>query len=73
MKEAIAPQPEWIVSVDDHIIEPEDLWTGRLRAKDRERAPHFSKFLRQAVNQVLQGLGFDGVGQLDGWPAGMCS
>ena len=40
MKEAIAPQPEWIVSVDDHIIEPEDLWTGRLRAKDCERAPH---------------------------------
>ena len=40
MTEAVAPQPEWIVSVDDHIIEPEDLWTGRLRAKDRERAPH---------------------------------
>jgi predicted TIM-barrel fold metal-dependent hydrolase len=33
-------QPQWIVSVDDHIIEPPDLWVDRVATADRERAPH---------------------------------
>jgi predicted TIM-barrel fold metal-dependent hydrolase len=29
----------WIVSVDDHVTEPPDLWTSRLPAKFRDRGP----------------------------------
>ncbi len=29
----------WIVSVDDHVVEPPDLWTSRLPAKYREIGP----------------------------------
>jgi predicted TIM-barrel fold metal-dependent hydrolase len=28
-----------IISVDDHILEPQDLWQSRVPAKDRDRAP----------------------------------
>jgi predicted TIM-barrel fold metal-dependent hydrolase len=31
---------DWLISVDDHILEPPTLWTDRVAAKDRERAPH---------------------------------
>ncbi len=31
---------DWLISVDDHILEPPTLWTNRVAAKDRERAPH---------------------------------
>jgi predicted TIM-barrel fold metal-dependent hydrolase len=30
---------DWIISVDDHAIEPPNLWTDRVPAKDRDRAP----------------------------------
>jgi predicted TIM-barrel fold metal-dependent hydrolase len=30
---------EWIVSVDDHAIEPPNLWVDRVPARDRDRAP----------------------------------
>jgi predicted TIM-barrel fold metal-dependent hydrolase len=30
----------WIVSVDDHVVEPPDLWTSRLPAKYRDVGPH---------------------------------
>ncbi|MDQ1395724.1 MAG: hypothetical protein QOG64_983, partial [Acidimicrobiaceae bacterium] len=29
-----------IISVDDHVLEPADLWTSRLPAKLRDAAPH---------------------------------
>ena len=29
-----------IISVDDHVVEPQDLWTARLPVKDRDRGPH---------------------------------
>jgi len=32
-------QPQWMISVDDHIIEPPDLWIDRVPRADRERAP----------------------------------
>jgi predicted TIM-barrel fold metal-dependent hydrolase len=32
---------DWFVSVDDHLIEPADLWTKRVPAKYRDVAPHF--------------------------------
>jgi predicted TIM-barrel fold metal-dependent hydrolase len=31
---------DWLVSVDDHVLEPPHLWTSRVPAKDRDRAPH---------------------------------
>jgi predicted TIM-barrel fold metal-dependent hydrolase len=29
----------WIISVDDHVVEPPTVWTDRLPARDRERGP----------------------------------
>ncbi|HEV8298066.1 MAG TPA: amidohydrolase family protein [Acidimicrobiales bacterium] len=29
----------WIISVDDHVVEPPTVWTDRLSASDRERGP----------------------------------
>src|SRR6202040_799788 len=30
---------DWLISVDDHILEPPDLWVDRVPRKDRDRAP----------------------------------
>ncbi len=30
----------WLISVDDHVLEPPTVWTDRVAAADRERAPH---------------------------------
>ena len=30
----------WLVSVDDHVVEPPDLWTSRLPAKYKDVGPH---------------------------------
>ncbi|NLU64678.1 amidohydrolase [Rhodococcus sp. HNM0563] len=34
---------DWLVSVDDHILEPPNLWVDRVPKKDRDRAPHMIK------------------------------
>ena len=31
---------DWLISVDDHILEPPRFWVDRVAAKDRDRAPH---------------------------------
>jgi predicted TIM-barrel fold metal-dependent hydrolase len=31
---------DWLISVDDHVLEPAHLWVDRMPAKDRDRAPH---------------------------------
>jgi predicted TIM-barrel fold metal-dependent hydrolase len=31
---------DWLISVDDHILEPPDLWVDRVAAADRDKAPH---------------------------------
>jgi predicted TIM-barrel fold metal-dependent hydrolase len=31
---------DWLISVDDHVLEPAHLWVDRMAAKDRDRAPH---------------------------------
>ena len=31
---------DWLISVDDHILEPPNVWVDRVPAKDRDRAPH---------------------------------
>ena len=33
----------WIISVDDHVTEPPDLWTSRLPARFQERAPRVER------------------------------
>jgi predicted TIM-barrel fold metal-dependent hydrolase len=37
------PDDLWPVSVNDHVVEPGDLWTKRVAAKFREGAPHVVK------------------------------
>ncbi len=32
---------DWIVSADDHVVEPPQVWTDRLPAKFLDRAPRF--------------------------------
>jgi len=34
-----APNLDWLISVDDHILEPPHLSVDRVAVKDRERAP----------------------------------
>ena len=36
---AIAPQ-DWLISVDDHVIEPPGVWIDRLPGRYHDRAPH---------------------------------
>jgi predicted TIM-barrel fold metal-dependent hydrolase len=31
---------DWLISVDDHVLEPPNVWTDRVPGKDRDRAPH---------------------------------
>ncbi len=31
---------DWLVSVDDHVLEPPTVWVDRVAASDRHRAPH---------------------------------
>jgi predicted TIM-barrel fold metal-dependent hydrolase len=33
------PNLDWLISVDDHILEPAHLWVDRVPARDRDRAP----------------------------------
>jgi predicted TIM-barrel fold metal-dependent hydrolase len=37
--DAHAPELDWLVSVDDHVIEPPDVWVDRLPAKYRDVGP----------------------------------
>lgn len=45
---------DWLVSVDDHILEPPTLWTDRVASKDQERAP------RMVVDGVQEFWTYDG-------------
>lgn len=31
---------DWMISVDDHVLEPPNVWVDRVPSKDRDRAPH---------------------------------
>ena len=46
---------DWLISVDDHILEPPNLWVDRVAAKDRERAPHMEKNDDGVDNWVYDG------------------
>jgi predicted TIM-barrel fold metal-dependent hydrolase len=43
----------WIVSLDDHVVEPPDIWTSRLPAKYRDVGPHI--VMAPAGTPVLDG------------------
>lgn len=45
----------WLISVDDHILEPPNLWVDRVAAKDRDRAPHMEKDDDGVDNWVYDG------------------
>jgi predicted TIM-barrel fold metal-dependent hydrolase len=36
----MSPNLDWLISVDDHILEPPNVWVDRVPARDRDRAPH---------------------------------
>src|SRR5882757_1307349 len=33
----------WFISVDDHVLEPPDVWTSRLPSKYQDAAPHYER------------------------------
>jgi predicted TIM-barrel fold metal-dependent hydrolase len=43
----------WIVSLDDHVVEPADVWTSRLPAKYRDVGPHI--VMAPAGQPILDG------------------
>jgi predicted TIM-barrel fold metal-dependent hydrolase len=46
----------WIVSLDDHVVEPPDVWTTRLPTKYRDVGPHI--VMAPAGTPVLDGGGY---------------
>ena len=46
----------WIVSLDDHVVEPPDVWTTRLPAKYRDVGPHV--VMAPAGTPILDGGGY---------------
>ena len=45
---------DWLISVDDHILEPPHLWVDRVAAKDRDKAPH------QVIDNGIEYWVYDG-------------
>ena len=46
---------DWLISVDDHILEPPNVWVDRVAAKDRDRAPHMETDRRRLEYWVYDG------------------
>ena len=44
----------WFISVDDHVLEPPDLWTDRVPAKFRDRVPHYER-RRVGITRFVDG------------------
>ena len=40
MSNTTTPSLDWMISVDDHVVEPPDVWRDRVPAKYRDAAPH---------------------------------
>jgi len=57
------PPDTRLISVDDHVIEPPNLWEDRLPAKYRETGPHFVEVAGQATDV----MGNDVTGLRHGW------
>ncbi len=48
-----------VVSVDDHVLEPEHLWADRVAPKDRDRAPQLWRDDEGVSHLVVDGRSFD--------------
>jgi predicted TIM-barrel fold metal-dependent hydrolase len=63
----------WFISVDDHVLEPPDVWTSRLASKFLPQAPHYERRRVAGVRWTKDGfipdLGADGV-ETDVWVFG---
>jgi predicted TIM-barrel fold metal-dependent hydrolase len=63
MKNVAAGAGEWLISVDDHVLEPPGVWQDRVRAKDRDRAPRLVRdqdgeaWVYEGKRMVTPGLG----------------
>jgi predicted TIM-barrel fold metal-dependent hydrolase len=59
-----------LVSIDDHIIEPPDLFENHLPAKYRDRGPKFERLANGVDQWVFQGevMGTVGLGATASWP-----
>ncbi|MEA2639389.1 MAG: hypothetical protein QOF51_783, partial [Chloroflexota bacterium] len=44
-----------LVSADDHVLEPPDLWTARLGSRFRDRAPHLERAADGTEHWVVDG------------------
>jgi predicted TIM-barrel fold metal-dependent hydrolase len=51
-----------MISVDDHAIEPPDLFVGRLPAQFRDRAPRVARFANGDERWMVEGKAWAGVG-----------
>jgi predicted TIM-barrel fold metal-dependent hydrolase len=51
------PTSEWLVSVDDHVIEPPHVWADRLPAGDRERGPRMRDSIWYYEDKVVATAG----------------
>ena len=46
---------DWLISVDDHVVEPPDLWTRHISAKHRDRAPRVVRDEKGVQHWELEG------------------
>ena len=51
-----------LISVDDHIIEPPDMFLGRMPARFAEQAPRVAKFANGDERWIVEGKAWAGVG-----------
>ena len=54
-----------IISSDDHVVEPMDLWTGRMEAKYRDRAPRIVHQENGEDAWMCEGLRVQGLGVIN--------
>ncbi len=63
---------DWVIDVDTHITEPGDLWTSRLPARYKDRAPHLVRDPKTGIDtwRIGETQGFLPVGftAVAGWP-----
>jgi predicted TIM-barrel fold metal-dependent hydrolase len=63
---------DWVIDVDTHVTEPGDLWTSRLPARYKDRAPHIVRDPESGVDtwRIGEGEQFLPVGftAVAGWP-----
>ena len=63
---------DWVIDADTHVTEPGDLWTSRLPARYRDRAPHIVRDPKTGIDgwRIGDGAAFLPVGftAIAGWP-----